>query len=356
MNKRVTFFIIIFAFFLNAFSQNIGRLPLVTDKKVLSVRTPSDSISVDSTDKDIKPAKSEESSTWHMMKERNILDHLTVGGTLGSTGLGLEVSAPVTRWTNVRIGFEGIPSFHIPLDFHITSYTDGKVSNNFDKIQQLMEKVTDERLEEEVRVIAKPRVMQFKLLVDIFPLQNNRHWHVTAGFYLGGKTIGTAINDKTATSSLVAMNIYNRLYHRLEHFDYQNEPIFGDVYLTKERYDQIMSYGTLGVHIGDYKNGTPYYMTPAMNGTMNARARVNVFRPYLGVGYSGTVDKAKRLSLGCDVGALFWGGAPQVILNDGTNMNKELINVRGKVGDYLKIIKALPVYPVVQFKISYQLF
>lgn len=290
-------------------------------------------------------------------KRHHVADGLDVAFTLGTPGLGFEVSTPVGNRVKLRAGFEGMPVFKVPMHFHVESYAEGYVAGNMEQIRELMYRITGEEMKENVEVVGKPRMGNFKLLADIYPLRNNRHWHVTAGFYLGTSAIGTARNTRAFTNTLVAMNIYNRFYERLSKYDYSEEPFFGDIYLSKEKYDELMSYGALGVHLGDYKKtGQPYYYTPASNGTMSAKAKVNAFKPYLGIGYSGACDKSGRLNVGFEAGALFWGGAPQVILHDGTNMNKDLVNVRGRVGDYLKLIKALPVYPVLEFKISYTLF
>lgn len=290
-------------------------------------------------------------------REKGIATSLNAAFTVGTTGLGIEISTPVTRWMDLRVGFEGIPQFRMPLWFEIGSYTDGKINENFDKIKDLMFKITDEEMQERVKLAAKPKIANFKLLVDVYPFKANRKWHVTAGFYLGSSTIGTAINEKSVTPTLVTMSMYDRLYTRLEHLDYLNEPIFGDVYLTKEKYEEIMSYGRLGIHIGDYKKtGLPYNMEPSESGSVTARAKANRFKPYLGVGFSSAVDRRKRLNIGFEAGAIFWGGAPQVILHDGTNLTKDIVNIRGKFGDYMDLVKALPVYPVVQFKMSYTIF
>lgn len=307
------------------------------------------------------PGQSSASDNW--FKRNNVFNGLEAAFTAGTPGLGFELQTPVTRFATLRAGMDGMPVFKIPMTFPVSTYADGKVNDNFDKIKDMMFEITGEEMRDEVRMTAKPKMVNFKLLVDIYPFRNNRHWHLTAGFYLGGKMIGTAINRKEETSSLVAMNIYNRFYNRLYEAGKEDpeapwtvEPIFGDIYLDEEHYKEMMSYGRMGIHIGDFKDGKPYYMTPASNGTVSAKAYANAFKPYLGVGYSGTVDRRQRLSIGFEAGALFWGGAPDVIVHDGVNMTKDLVNVRGKVGDYLKIIKALPVYPCVSFKISYRLF
>lgn len=289
-------------------------------------------------------------------RRNHVFDGLDVAFTAGTTGLGIEIETPVTRWANLRLGVDGMPQFKVPLDFEISTYADGKVSDNFDKIKDLMYKITGDEMHEKVKMNCRPKMLNFKFLVDVYPFQNNRHWHFTAGFYLGSSRIASALNDADETNTLVAMNIYNRFYDRLEKYGYEDEPIYGDVYLSKERYEELMSYGRMGIHIGDFKDGKPYYMTPASNGTVSAKAYANRFKPYFGFGYSGAIDKEKRWNVGVEAGVLFWGGAPQIILHDGVNMNKDLKNVNGKVGDYLDLVKALPVYPCVSFKLSYSIF
>lgn len=289
-------------------------------------------------------------------KKNHVFDGLDAAFTLGTAGLGVELSTPVTRWTRVRAGFEGMPGFHVPIDFPVSTYAAKNVEGSFDRIKDLMYKITGDEMRDEVTVVGKPRLVNFKFLVDVFPFQTNRHWHVTAGFYWGPKKIATALNDVESTSTLVAMNIYNRFYDRLQKYPYTDEPFYGDVYLSEETYNKFMDNGKVGIYLGDRKDGTPYYLEPESNGTVSARAIANAFKPYLGFGYSGAIDKSKRWNVGVEAGVLFWGGAPQIILNDGVNLNKDLVNVRGKVGDYLDLMKALPVYPTISFKLSYTIF
>ena len=133
-----------------------------------------------------------------------------------------------------------------------------------------------------------------------------------------------------------------------------------DVYLDPDLADMLKekfeSFGRLGVKIGDYKNGTPYIMEPDKDGTLRARALVNAVRPYVGFGYGGTLSADKRWTGSFDVGAMMWGGSPDVITHDGVNMTTELTNVRGKVGRYLDMIKTMKVFPVVSLRIAYTLF
>lgn len=357
MNKKLQVAFLLISFVVPLFAQNPGVEGKWTYRTPAEKSGKSENSLNTNRDESAKLSKEEgplSDRSW--FKRNHVFDGLDVAFTAGTAGLGLEVQTPVTRWANLRLGLDGMPQFKVPLDFEISTYAEGKVSNNFEKIKELMYKITGDEMHETVKMNCRPKMLNFKFLVDVYPFQNNRHWHFTAGFYLGSSRIASALNDADETNTLVAMNIYNRFYDRLEKYGYEDEPIYGDVYLSKERYEELMSYGRMGIHIGDFKDGRPYYMTPASNGTVSARAYANRFKPYLGFGYSGAIDKEKRWNVGVEAGVLFWGGAPQIILHDGVNMNKDLKNVKGKVGDYLDLVKALPVYPCVSFKLSYSIF
>ena len=45
-----------------------------------------------------------------------------------------------------------------------------------------------------------------------------------------------------------------------------------------------------------------------------------------------------------------------MITHDGVNMTKDLVNIPGKVGDYIGFVRAMKVLPNISFKISYTLF
>lgn len=299
------------------------------------------------------------SVSW--FKTHHVADNLEVGITLGTTGLGLEVATPVTKWTRVRAGVDWVPRFRVPLSFDINTFSDGLPSNNFSHVQQLVYDMTGLEMDNNVRMKGIPTMLDFKFLVDVFPFQNNRHWHFTAGFYVGGHSVAKAYNMIEEKPTLVALNIYNRAYRYFTNVtDIFDVPLGGGNYLDPSLVERLQEkfrqYGEMGIHIGDFKDGTPYIMEPAPDGSVSAKAYVNRFKPYLGFGYSGSLDKTAKWTIGVEAGALFWGGSPDVIDQNGVNMTKDLVNVRGKVGDYLRFIKGLPVYPVVNLKISYSFF
>ena len=116
-------------------------------------------------------------------------------------------------------------------------------------------------------------------------------------------------------------------------------------------------YGRMGVHIADYKDGTPYRLEPDENNMVKAQIRVNKFRPYLGFGYGGALSKKDdTYSLSFDCGMMFWGGTPKILTHDGTDLANDVDHVRGKVGDYVKIIKAFKVYPVLSLRLTRKIF
>lgn len=297
--------------------------------------------------------------------ENNVANHLDVGLEIGSMGLGLEVKAPVTKWVNLRAGLDWVPRFQLPLDFNLNTYADGLPTGNFNHVAQLLYDMTGIELDETVNMHGRGSMLNFKFLVDVYPVPENRHWHLTAGFYAGTSEIGYAFNDVGEKPTLVALNIYNKAYQYFTTLESVFDvPLGGGNYmdpnLVRRLQRKFEQYGRMGIHIGDFKDGRPYIMEPAPDGTVSAKAFVNHFKPYLGAGYATDLDASGRWHLGVDLGVLFWGGAPDIINHDyrtGQNINftKNLVNLRGKVDTYMKAIKAFPVYPVIAVRFSYSI-
>ena len=85
--------------------------------------------------------------------------------------------------------------------------------------------------------------------------------------------------------------------------------------------------------------------------------KVNRFKPYLGFGYNGKLLKNNdRYKIGFDCGIMFWGGKPSVITHDGTDLIKNVEDVRGKVGDYVDVAKKFEIFPTINLRISKRLF
>ncbi|MBO5444095.1 MAG: hypothetical protein J5995_01930 [Muribaculaceae bacterium] len=308
------------------------------------------------------PIQKGAASLFKSMNDNNVFNTIEIGANIGTTGLGLELASPMTDWAKLRVGFDWMPPFKIPMSFSMDSYTDGQISDErFDKIQKTMYEMTGMTIDKDVDMESKPTMTTLRVLVDVYPFKNNRHWHFTAGFFYGGNSVGKSLNKMSEMPSLLALNMYDRMYTNITADDFIDkiidEPIFNDIYLdpeiAMEMQEQFLSMGKLGVHVGDYKDGTPYMMMPDKDGTVSAKAIVNRFRPYVGFGYGGALTSDGKWQVSFDAGVQFWGGTPKVTTHDGTVLN-DLENLRGKVGDYMDLMKAIPVYPTVDFRISYR--
>ena len=310
--------------------------------------------------------KNATSSIWSWCRRNDIADRLDAGLSLSSFGLGVEIQTPITRWTSLRIGLDWTPQISVPLNFDLNTFSDGIPTGNFSQVQEMLFDMTGILMDETVNMKGKTSMLHFKFLVDVYPFQNNRHWHATAGFFAGTSRIAYAVNDLNEKPTLVGLNIYNRAYEYFTNLEsIYDVPLGGGAYMDPELVERLQqrfsSYGRMGIHIGNFKDGSPYLMTPAPDGTISAKAFVNHFKPYIGAGYSTELDRNKKWHLNVDVGAIFWGGSPKVINHDWNtgqdiNFTKDLENIRGKVGSYMGTIRALPIYPLLAIRLSYSIF
>lgn len=293
--------------------------------------------------------------------DRNIFSHLELGIGVGTTGIGIDVATHITDHLRVRAGVDFTPHFRVPMSFSLQSYTDegGVNAGNFEKMQNYMRRLTGIEVDDRVELDGIPTMTNFKLLFDVYPWAD-KGWHFTAGFYAGPRRSAKAINTMGEMPSLLAVNIYNNFYDFIMSDDAIDKPIFGGTYLDPFMVDEIREdlegQGYMGIHVGDYKDGRPYMMQPDKDGMVKVNAFVNRFKPYVGLGYTGDLGKAKRWKLDVDCGVMMWGGTPSLIVHDGVNLSKDIINIKGKPGDYVDMMKAFKVYPVVSVSVSYKIF
>ena len=74
---------------------------------------------------------------------------------------------------------------------------------------------TGNPVDDHVEMLGKAKMWNWNFLVDFYPLKNNKHWRVTAGFFLGPSTVAEAFNKTESMASLVAVSIYNNMYDKL---------------------------------------------------------------------------------------------------------------------------------------------
>lgn len=282
-------------------------------------------------------------------QEVKAFEHLDIGVTLGTTGVGIDVATPISEQFRVRAGFSFVPEFDVKMNFGMN----GENGSDFNSMADKFAELTGLAIDDNIDMIGQPNIYNGNLLVDFFPIKNV-NFHVTAGFYCGSSKIASACNTVEDMATLVSASMFNNIYEKVE----AGEPIFGDVYLTPELEEKILENGRMGVHLGDrVDTGEPYIMEPDENSTVKVDIFVNSFKPYLGVGYGGKLAKNNDcVRIAFDAGVMFWGGAPKMVTHDGVDLVRDVENVGGKVGEYVSIAKAIQVYPVLNLKISFRVF
>lgn len=298
---------------------------------------------------------------------KNIFNHMDLGVTIGTTGLGLDVTMPVGDMVKLRTGFAVMPRFNYNMDFGVEQFggEEAPSTSTLNRMSEILQGLTGYKVDQSITMKGKPTYWNFKLLVDVYPFKNNKHWHVTAGFHWGPSKIAEAVNAIEDSPSLFALGMYNHIYD-VAYKDWVLDiptPIIetkttGAVYLDPKIEKQLIKMGRMGIPLGKYtSDGESYYMVPDEHSMVSAEAITNSFKPYLGIGYEGRLIKGNDdYHIGFDAGVMFWGGTPGIYTHDGTNLTKDVEDIGGKVGDYVKLIKGFKVFPVLELRITRKLF
>ena len=108
--------------------------------------------------------------------DRNMLNHLDVGLSMGVTGIGVELSMPVGNSVRVRTGYDWMPQFHKNMSFGIQVGNEvenkydsqgNRVETKFDKLAKKLEEFTGNKIDDQVELIGKPTLNNWKVLVDV---------------------------------------------------------------------------------------------------------------------------------------------------------------------------------------------
>lgn len=308
-----------------------------------------------------------------------MFNHLDLGVTLGTTGIGLDAAMPVGDYVKLRTGFEVMPRFNYDMNFGVESFDGTGTSidqSTFNRMAEVLYGLTGFKVDQNVTMKGKPTMWNFKFMVDVYPFKNNKHWHFTAGFHWGPSKIAEAVNAQEDSPSLFAVGMYNHIYD-VAYADWVLDiptPIIetettGAVYMDPSMEKTILSMGRMGIPIGKYshdmtdaqgnahKQGETYYMLPNENSMVTVEARTNSFKPYLGVGYEGRLIKGNdNYKIGFDAGLMFWGGTPSIITHDRMDLANDVEDINGKVGDYVKLIKGVKAFPVLNLRITRRIF
>ena len=309
--------------------------------------------------------------------DRGLFNHLDVALSLGSSGIGVDFAMPVTSWVQLRMGYTYMPRFHYDMKFEIQVGDEkeskydalgNRVETKFDRLAAMLKDLTGYDVDDEVWMTGRPTYHNFKFMVDVFPFKYDKRWHVTAGFFWGPTRFANAYNKTEEMPSLLAVGIYNRLYENTmasyaKGFPYDPIISIGGYEIdgkseVEAMYERLSKYGRMGMLVGTKNDGTPYLMEPGSDGMVKAEVHVNSFKPYMGVGYGGRlIKKNDRLHLGVDLGLMFWG-KPSILTHDGTDLANDVkgSTIDGKVGDYVRIVKKIKVFPALDLRLIYNIF
>lgn len=276
----------------------------------------------------------------------NSFKHLELSLTLGTSGVGLDVAVPVSQIVQVRIGYDYMPQFKKQLRMNLAGGGEAarqyngqgnRIKTKFDKIQQYLYEETGMEIDDHILLTGQLSMHNLKALVDVYPFKYNKHWHFTAGVYYGPAQVAKAEVADESVTTLSLMESYNREYEEAS------------------TSDAIKSYGRLSLYPGD-KNRKPCLVDPADDGSVNISVKTNAVKPYLGVGYTGRLISSRDdWKVSAELGVWIWGGAPKQRMHDGTSL-PDLSNIPGALGDYVKVINYLKVYPVLNVRFAKTIF
>ena len=315
----------------------------------------------------------EKKTLFSSMAQNNILNHLDVGVSVGTVGIGIDVAMPVTDYVRIRAGYTYMPPITFRSNFPIETSGGGKASSFINKFGNWKEMLPDFidlnwpyfKVEKElvqayengdfkakdyVAIGMKPNMHHFKFLVDILPFKHNKHWSFTAGFFVGSANIGEAFNREEETSLLKAVNLYNDRYYK--------EYVLNDFTLTyvnkngeqksigeyKPLTDFVKANGLAGFYLGKFDDGKRAMMVPHADNTVRATMEVSKFRPYLGFGYNTHLSRNKKWNLSVDAGILFICKKPKVFVDNVYKIDTSELNVYLDDNGYSQYVSGMGVY------------
>lgn len=294
--------------------------------------------------------------------DKLLFNHLAIGIGIGTEGASLDLALPIGHYVQLRAGMSYLPS--IKLTKHFDASQSGSTgTSNFDSITSILHDITGLQFDEQIDMKATTQLWNGKILVDVFPFKK-KNWFFSAGLYFGPKQVMHIENAAEDMGTLIALSTFNNIYNIVEEAVANDNPaqIFGDISLTPQMMDQIMSIGRLGIAVGTYKQTTEshqagdiYNMVPDENGMIKLDVRSNVVRPYVGFGYRTAISRDKRSFFSVDAGILCWGTL-KMITHDGTNLIKEVDVTNPMLKQYTDVVNHMKVYPAINIRFTRQIF
>ena len=226
---------------------------------------------------------------------QDLFNHLAVNAHVATTGVGVELSTPITKFITMRAGVTCMPGFSFNAEVDGQYYVNGE-SNDFT-----------------VDLDANLKRTQGSVIFTVYPLAKAKvcsSFFLAAGLYFGG--------DK-----LVKINGHSdEIAEKINQFN-------GNPY----------------IELGDYK------LPVDENGNVKGGLKVQKVRPYLGLGFGRYVPK-KRISVTGELGVQFHGHIKPYTSEGEIEAFDELT----EKDDWKKVMDKLTVYPMLKIVISGRIF
>ena len=226
---------------------------------------------------------------------QDLFNHLAVNAHVATTGVGVELSTPITKFITMRAGVTCMPGFSFNAEVDGQYYVNGE-SNDFT-----------------VDLDANLKRTQGSVVFNVYPLAKAKvcsSFFLAAGLYFGG--------DK-----LVKINGHSdEIAEKINQFN-------GNPY----------------IELGDYK------LPVDENGNVKGGLKVQKVRPYLGLGFGRYVPN-KRISVTGELGVQFHGHIKPYTSEGEIEAFDELT----EKDDWKKVMDKLTVYPMLKIVISGRIF
>lgn len=259
--------------------------------------------------------------------DSNLFNHLSVGVSVGTPGIGIELGTTICPYVTMRAGVDIMPKFTVTNQLQVNRPEALKYVS-----QELLETryVNIPAYGAKIDVKGQPNKTQGRVLFDIYPTKNSV-FHFTVGAAFGSSDL---VSVKATDKTIAAVELYNN--------DVKN-----GIIAPEPNYEDGFHFDIEG-----------YKIVPDQ-GRIRLDARVNSFRPYFGIGVGRTVPRHR---IGCkfEAGVEYWGkpklvdayannGAGYTITENEPGISKEF-------ADGIKLGSGIPVYPTLKLTINGRLF
>lgn len=246
--------------------------------------------------------------------------HLSIGGRLGTTGIGVDVAMPINRHLDLRAGVDALPlgTFNIKATNNLRDiYTDMAIADP--KIREYMK-------QDNVTVGINVTMITGHALVDYYPWKSSC-FHITAGAYFGNRDVLHIFNKEKGSFNFLneaseRVGLWNELFHA--------------------------NYPNAGIKFGDY------LFTADNNGNMDIKMRTWAVRPYIGIGWGRNyrTEKFGKVGVNFELGTQTWG-SPNFIMNNGEAVIKSKDKERSGI---FGILSGFDFWPTLSVRISGDIF